>query len=71
MGITTREFGPNEKGSKLTIAEMDENINYLNDYGAPATTSALFYQFVAFAPLSNRGISAGTIAATQLDTTFV
>jgi len=30
MGITTREFGPNRKGSKLTTAEMDENFNYLN-----------------------------------------
>ena len=31
MGITTREFGPNAKGSKLTIAEMDENFNYLDN----------------------------------------
>ena len=31
MGITTREFGPNAKGSKLSIAEMDENFNYLNN----------------------------------------
>ena len=31
MGITTREFGPNAKGSKLSIAEMDENCNYLNN----------------------------------------
>jgi hypothetical protein len=30
MGITTREFGPNAKGSRLTTAEMDENFNYLN-----------------------------------------
>jgi ABC-type xylose transport system permease subunit len=31
MGITTREFGPYAKGSRLTTAEMDENFNYLND----------------------------------------
>jgi hypothetical protein len=42
MGITTREFGPNEKGSKLTIAEMDENINYLNDYGVVATENEYY-----------------------------
>jgi hypothetical protein len=30
MGITTREYGPFAKGSKLTIAEMDENFNFLN-----------------------------------------
>jgi hypothetical protein len=30
MGITTREFGPYAKGSRLTTAEMDENFNYLN-----------------------------------------
>ena len=30
MGITTREFGPHAVGRKLTIAEMDENFNYLN-----------------------------------------
>jgi len=29
MGITTREFGPYAKGSRLTTAEMDENFNYL------------------------------------------
>jgi hypothetical protein len=32
MGITTRDFGPNAKGSKLSIEEMDENFNYLNNY---------------------------------------
>jgi hypothetical protein len=31
MGITTRDFGPNAKGSKLSIEEMDENFNYLYD----------------------------------------
>ena len=41
MGITTREYGPNAKGSKLTIAEMDENFNYLLSIsGASGGTSA-------------------------------
>ena len=31
MGITTRSFGPNAKGSRLTTEEMDENFNYLNE----------------------------------------
>ena len=31
MGITTRDFGPNAKGAKLSIEEMDENFNYLNN----------------------------------------
>jgi hypothetical protein len=30
MGITTREFGPYAKGSRLSVSEMDENFNYLN-----------------------------------------
>jgi len=30
MGITTRQYGPNAKGSKLSIQEMDENFNFLN-----------------------------------------
>jgi hypothetical protein len=42
MGITTRQFGPNAKGSKLTTAEMDENFNYLNDYGVIATTNEYY-----------------------------
>jgi hypothetical protein len=32
MGITTRQFGPYAKGSRLTTAEMDENFNYLNSW---------------------------------------
>jgi len=31
MGITTREYGPHAKGSRLTTAEMDENFNYLEN----------------------------------------
>ena len=42
MGITTRQFGPNAKGSRLTTAEMDENFNYLNDYGVIATTNEYY-----------------------------
>jgi len=42
MGITTRQFGPYAKGSKLTTAEMDENFNYLNDYGVIATTNEYY-----------------------------
>ena len=30
MGITTRQYGPYAKGSRLTVAEMDENFNYLD-----------------------------------------
>ena len=35
MGITTREFGPYAKGSRLTTAEMDENFNYLDGKANP------------------------------------
>ena len=38
MGITTREFGPNAKGSKLTIAELDENFNYLDNKPSTGAT---------------------------------
>jgi hypothetical protein len=47
MGITTRDFGPYEKGAKLTIAEMDENFNYLNDYGV-VTTENEYYVLAGF-----------------------
>ena len=39
MGITTREFGPYAKGSRLTTAEMDENFNYLNGNANTSGTS--------------------------------
>jgi len=39
MGITTRQYGPNAKGSRLTTAEMDENFNYLEKL---ATASILY-----------------------------
>ena len=42
MGITTRQFGPYAKGSKLTTAEMDENFNYLDDYGVITTTNEYY-----------------------------
>lgn len=40
MGITTREYGPYAKGSRLNTAEMDENFNFLNDSKQPYTVAA-------------------------------
>jgi hypothetical protein len=45
MGITTREYGPFAKGSRLTTVEMDENFNYLlglitSGVGATGATGA-------------------------------
>jgi uncharacterized Zn-binding protein involved in type VI secretion len=33
MGLITRFYGPNAKGSKLTIKEMDDNLYYLQNNG--------------------------------------
>jgi hypothetical protein len=59
MGITTRQFGPNAKGSRLTTAEMDENFNYLNDYGVIATTN----EYYVLAGFSGDSPSDGSKAA--------
>jgi hypothetical protein len=44
MGITTRQYGPYAKGSRLNTAEMDENFNYLlglaSNVGATGATGA-------------------------------
>jgi hypothetical protein len=44
MGITTRQYGPYAKGSRLTTVEMDENFNYLlglaSNVGATGATGA-------------------------------
>ena len=48
MGITTRQYGPYAKDSRLTTAEMDENFNYLNDYGVITTTNE-YYVLAGFA----------------------
>jgi hypothetical protein len=65
----------NTSGSIVTIGDCLFNINSAGGgkavYGASATVSALYYQYVAFYPGSNRGISSGTISATALATTFV
>jgi hypothetical protein len=39
-------------------------------FGEPGTSSNLYYQYIAFFPDTNRGISAGTITAVPLETTF-
>ena len=33
MGLITRQFGPNAKGSRLTTLEMDNNLYYLQGVG--------------------------------------
>ncbi len=38
MGLVTRQIGPNAKGSKLTFAEMDNNLYYLQGLGVSAVT---------------------------------
>jgi hypothetical protein len=43
MELITREYGPNAKGSKLTIQEMDDNLLFLQSLGLDGTS----YSFVA------------------------
>jgi hypothetical protein len=38
MGLITRQIGPNDKGSKLTFAEMDNNLYYLQGLGVSGLT---------------------------------
>jgi hypothetical protein len=38
MGLVTRFFGPNRKGSLLTIKEMDDNLYYLQSVGVSGFT---------------------------------
>jgi len=38
MGLITRFYGPNDKGSKLTIKEMDDNLYYLQSFGVSGVT---------------------------------
>lgn len=38
MGLVTRQIGPNAKGSKLTFAEMDNNLYYLQGLGVSGLT---------------------------------
>jgi hypothetical protein len=38
MGLVTRFFGPNRKGSELTIKEMDDNLYYLQSLGVSGIT---------------------------------
>ena len=38
MGLITRFYGPNAKGSKLTIKEMDDNLYYLQSFGVSGVT---------------------------------
>jgi hypothetical protein len=38
MGLITRFYGPNAKGSKLTIKEMDDNLYYLQSLGVSGLT---------------------------------
>jgi hypothetical protein len=38
MGLVTRQFGPNAKGSKLTTLEMDNNLYYLQRLGVSGLT---------------------------------
>lgn len=38
MGLITRFYGPNAKGSKLTIKEMDDNLYYLQSFGVTGVT---------------------------------
>jgi hypothetical protein len=42
MGITTRQYGPYAKGSRLTTAEMDENFNYLLELNTTLYAATFF-----------------------------
>lgn len=38
MGLVTRQIGPNAKGSKLSISDMDNNLYYLQSLGVSGVT---------------------------------
>jgi len=38
MGLVTRQIGPDAKGSKLTFADMDNNLYYLQSFGVSGMT---------------------------------
>ena len=38
MGLTTRFYGPNKKGSELTIKDMDDNLYFLQSKGVESVS---------------------------------
>lgn len=60
MGLITRQYGPNAKGSKLSIQEMDNNLLYLNSLADYSVTN----QFYVDPARDNSGYEATGNAAT-------
>jgi hypothetical protein len=57
--LLTRQFGPNPKGSKLSIQEMDDNLLYLSESIASGGGSA-------FPFTGSAGISGSVVINSQL-----
>jgi hypothetical protein len=69
MGITTRQYGPYAKGSRLTVAEMDENFNYL--LGLNTTLrAATFFDTTTQTSGGTGSANQVTINSTQANTGF-
>ena len=60
MGLITRQIGPDAKGSKLTFAEMDNNLYYLQSLGVSGLTFSAN-------TLTITNPTGGTIASALLD----
>lgn len=67
MGITTRQYGPNAKGSRLTTAEMDENFNYLEELA----NSAILYSGTFFDTTTQNNGGATTANIVAINSTQV
>jgi hypothetical protein len=74
MPLITRQFGPNAKGSKLTIQEVDDNLLYLESLGVDAfqgvsvDNTSIYPNSTVFASFSQVvGSTVGLPAAPQLD----
>ena len=69
MGITTREYGPYAKGSRLTTAEMDENFNYLLGLNTTLYAATFFDNTIQ----NSAGVTAAnpvSISSTQANSGF-
>ena len=60
MSLITRQYGPNPKGSKLTIQEMDGNLTYLEQL---ATTTSSYAQTFIVDPNGNNTTGNGSSVA--------
>jgi hypothetical protein len=68
--LLTRQFGPNPKGSKLTIQEMDDNLLYLDEASFPFTGSAEISGSVVINSQLTLGVGTGTSPYTPAGNTY-